>query len=129
MNWGWILFGIAVLLIGTTLSYSYLSWRKSDRKVIIPKNDCSSCDGTNTKCEQECLMEAATKEIEYYDDEELDKYKGRASEQYTDEEAEEFRYVMMTMQKDEVKGWNRSLILRGVALPNQVKDEMVMLME
>ena len=38
---------------------------------------CNTCNGENTKCEQECMMEAATKDIVYYDDEELDRFKSR----------------------------------------------------
>ena len=45
------------------------------------------------------------------------------------EEAEQFREVMYTMRQEEVKDWNRSLILRGVAVPDQLKDELVMLLE
>jgi hypothetical protein len=75
------------------------------------------------------MMEAATKDIEYYNDEELDRYKGRASDDYTDEEAEEFSEVMLTMRPEEVKGWNRSLILRGINMPNQIKDEFITLTE
>ena len=89
--------------------------------------DCSSCDGTDDKCEQVCMMEAATKEVEYYDDEELDRFRGRPSDGYTDSEAEAFAEVMQTMRPDEVKGWNRSLILRGINMPNQIKDDFIAL--
>lgn len=75
------------------------------------------------------MMEAATKEIEYYDDEELDRYKGRASNQYTDDEIAEFSEVLYTMRPEEVAGWNRSLILRGINLPDALKDEVIMLIE
>lgn len=96
--------------------------------VVAPRGDCGSCDGSpSAKCEQECMMEAATKPIEYYDDEELDAYRGRPSDAYTDEEAEQFREVLYTMRPDEAPGWARSLTLRGIDPPNQVKDELVML--
>lgn len=75
------------------------------------------------------MMEAAVKEIEYFDDEDLDQYKGRESDAYTDDEAEEFRNVMETMRPEEVKAWNRSLILRGVNMPDQIKDDYIMLAE
>lgn len=81
------------------------------------------------KCEQECMMEAATKEIEYYDDEELDAYKGRPAGSYTDQEVEEFSEVMYTMRPEEVKGWNRSLILRGINFPNRLKEELIAIIE
>ena len=86
---------------------------------------CNTCNGENSQCEQECMMEAATKEIEYYDDEELDTFKGRLSDDYTDEEVEQFSEVLYTMKPEEVAGWNRSLILRGINLPNQLKDEVI----
>lgn len=94
-----------------------------------PHGDCSSCDGTDDKCEQVCMMEAATKDIEYYDDEELDRFRGRPSNQYTDAEVEEFATVLYTMQPHEVKGWNRSLILREINLPDQIKDEVITMIE
>jgi len=33
------------------------------------------------------------------------------------------------MQPHEVKGWNRSLILREINLPNQIKDELITMIE
>lgn len=71
------------------------------------------------------MMEAATKDIVYYDDEELDRFKGRAANNYSDEEVEEFAEVLYTLQAQDVAGWNRSLILRGINLPNQLKDEVI----
>ena len=90
---------------------------------------CSTCDGTNDKCEQDCMMEAAVKDIEYYDDEELDLFRGRPSDSYGDAEVEQFSEVLYTMRQDEVAGWCRSLTLRGINLPDQLKDEVFMLAE
>ena len=69
------------------------------------------------------MMEAATKDIVYYDDEELDVFKGRPSDSYTDEEVEQFSEVLYTLQEVEVAGWLRSLQLRGINLPDALKDE------
>ena len=90
---------------------------------------CSTCNGSNDKCEQDCMMEAATKDIEYYDDEELDRFRGRSSDSYGDDEVEQFSEVLYTMRQDEVAGWCRSLTLRGISLPDQLKDEVFMLKE
>lgn len=95
---------------------------------VVEKPTCSTCNGEDSRCEQECMMEAATKPIEYYDDEELDRFANRPSDSYTDEEAENFREVLYTMKPDDVKGWNRSLILRGISIPDQIKDEVVILL-
>lgn len=122
---------ISLLLLGVFAAILGLfSYNKNgDSDVINVGNDCTTCNGDNALCEQECMMVAATRDIEYFDDEELDVYKGRPSDSYTDEEAEQFREVMYTMQQSEVKDWNRSLILRGVAVPDQLKDELVMLLD
>ena len=53
------------------------------------------CCGQHEVCEKDSLLAAVSKGIEYYDDEELDRFRGRASDDYTDEEVEEFREVML----------------------------------
>ena len=75
------------------------------------------------------MMEAAVKDIVYFDDEELDAFAGRRSDNYSDEEAEQFAEVLYTMRPDEVPEWNRSLILRGINIPDQIKDEFLMLID
>ena len=74
-------------------------------------------------------MESAVADVEYFDDEELDRFKGRRSDDYTDDEAAQFAEVMYTMKPEEVKDWVVSLGLRGVSLPDQLKDEAMLLME
>lgn len=107
----------------------FISHRKGEEAPIIEGVSCNTCNGENSKCEQECMMEAATKEIEYYDDEELDTFKGRPSNEYSDEEVEQFSEILYTMKPEEVAGWNRSLILRGINLPDQLKDEVIAFLE
>lgn len=119
-----------ILAIIAAIATKFTKRKAGEPDVIMPTyGDCSSCDGTDDKCEQVCMMEAATKEIEYYDDEELDRFRGRPSNQYTDAEVEEFATVLYTMQPHEVKGWNRSLILREINLPDQIKDEVITMIE
>ena len=126
----WILV-IALIILGLfsailgTLRHN----KDGDSNVINVGTDCSSCNVDNAKCEQTCMMEAATKDVEYFDDEELDRFSARPSDSYTDDEAEAFREVLYTMRPSEVKAWSRSLTLRGISLPDQVKDEVFVLME
>lgn len=91
-------------------------------------HSCASCGESPIKCEQECMLEAAVKDVEYYDDEELDAFIGRRSDMYDDEEVEQFRYILYTMRQEEVTGWCRSINLRGINLPDQIKDEVTMLL-
>lgn len=118
---------IALIVLGLVSAiFGIVSHKKGeDEEPLVEGVSCNTCNGENTKCEQECMMEAATKEIEYYDDEELDRFKGRPADGYTDDEVEEFSEVLYTMKPEEVAGWNRSLILRGINLPNQLKDEVI----
>lgn len=123
---------IGLVGLGVVVALGSLLFGKKGADDAIVQSDvatCATCNGDDPKCEQECMMEASTKEIEYFDDEELDRYAGRPSEQYTDEEADEFAEVMYTMQPKEVKDWNRSLILRGINFPNQLKDELINLID
>ena len=46
--------------------------------------------------ERDSLLAAVSKQIEYYDDEELDKYIGTAPDAYTPEQEDEFRDVFYT---------------------------------
>ena len=72
-------------------------------------------------------MKAATEPLEYFEDEELDRFRQRPSDSYTDAEVDEFRDVLDTLRPEEVKAWNRSLVLRGIQVPDALKDELFML--
>ena len=85
------------------------------------------CCGQHETCEKESLLAAISKQVEYYNDEELDRFRGRESDEYSEEEVEEFRDILYTMREDEVAGWVRSLQLRYVNLPDDIKDEVFMI--
>lgn len=120
---------VALGLITALLTQITHNKGDNDEQPVVDHGDCSSCSGDDGRCEQVCMMEAATKDIEYYDDEELDQYKGRPSDQYTDEETEQFAEVLETLQTNEVKAWGRSLTLRGINMPDGVKDEYAALID
>lgn len=84
------------------------------------------CCGMHTVCEKTNLS-PVTGEIVYYDDEELDRFRGREPESYTAEEAEEFRDVLMTLLPEDVAGWSRSIQVREIALPYDVRDELLLI--
>lgn len=85
------------------------------------------CCGQHETCEKESLLAAVSKEIVYYNDEELDRFRGTPSDMYQEADVEEFREVLYTMRDDEVAGWVRSLQLRGVELPDELKDEVFLI--
>ena len=123
---------ISIVALGIFAAlYSTLSCRgrHDEDEPVKAVPTCSTCDGTPAaKCEQDCMLEASTKPIEYFDDEELDAFKGKASDSYGDDEVEQFADVLYTMRQDEVAAWCRSLHLRGIELPDQLKDEVFALL-
>ena len=93
--------------------------------------DCGadSCELEEGKsCDLVCMAPVIKQHIDYYDDEELDIYKGKASDEYTDEEVEEFRNVFYTMQEEDVPGWVKSLQQRELEIPNELKDEVLLVL-
>lgn len=85
------------------------------------------CCGQHETCEKDSLLAAVSKQIEYYNDEELDRFRGRLSSEYDEAEVDEFREILYTMQEVEVAGWIRSLQLRAVELPDDLKDEVFLI--
>lgn len=65
----------------------------------------------------------------YFDDEELDRFKGVKQEEYTDSDIEEFRQVLYTMKEDEVDNWVHCLQTRGIEIPAVVKDEILLMLQ
>ncbi len=119
----------ALLALGIVAALVNKITSKGAEPPITTGVSCDTCDGTNSKCEQECMLEASVKPIEYFDDEELDVFAGRPSDGYDDDEADQFGEVLYTMRPEEVAPWLRSLNLRGINLPDQLKDEVVLLIE
>ncbi len=87
------------------------------------------CCGQHAVCEKELLMASATQPIEYFDDEELDRFRGRAADAYSEAEEEEFREVFYTMFTREVPDWLNSLQLRGLELPEGLRDEVLLVVQ
>ncbi len=86
----------------------------------------AECCGMHQVCEKTNLS-PHTGEIVYYDDEELDRYRGRDAEDYTVEEIEEFRDVLLTLLPQDVAGWSRSIQVRGITLPTEIRDELLLI--
>lgn len=129
---------VALILIISIVTVGFVLWLLDRRRAVAPVEekespepspgaDTEECCGMHITCEKDSLLAAVSKEIEYYDDEELDRFAGRAPEEYSDADTEEFRDVLITMRADDVAGWARSLQLRGIALPTPVRDELLMI--
>ena len=131
----WILIISLLILALVAAVAGVIHNRKLQRKIDRGELDAMpevrevdmECCGQHEVCERDSLLAAVSKKIEYYDDEELDRYIGVAPDAYTPEQEDEFRDVFYTMQDTDVAGWVRSLQLRGIALPDNIKDEVFLI--
>lgn len=137
----------ALIILAVTAAIGLLLWlldRKSDsndpvgtslRDVNPTGSDPSDsdsdsasdqCCGRHLVCEKLNLSPQDT-EIEYFDDEELDAFKGRDPDSYSEAETDMFRDVLLTLPVGEVAAWARSIQLRGISLPSPVRDELLLI--
>jgi hypothetical protein len=102
----------------------------NQQQAVQPQQEipAGECCGKHVVCEKQKLAEARLRSAQYFDDEDLDRFKGRSSDRYTDQEVEEFRYVMYTMQQNEVREWMECLQARDIELPDELKEECYSMM-
>ena len=122
MNKTLILFIIlAIIVVAYLLYYS----RKRNGVAEEEHHDVEGgCCGKHAVCEK-----TTDKDALYFDDEELDAYRGRNPEEYTEKEIEEFRNVLYTMKSDEVDLWVQCLQQRGIELPVEIKEEVLLILQ
>lgn len=131
----WILIISLIVLALIAAAAGTIRYRKLQKKIdrgeldVMPEvvEADAECCGQHEVCERDSLLAAVSRKIEYYDDEELDQYIGTSPDAYTPEQEDEFRDVFYTMQDTDVAGWVRSLQLRGIALPDNIKDEVFLI--
>lgn len=131
---------LAIVAVGVVLKMTDRLWPassadktdeeslQSDAKPFFG-NHGDDCCGQHAVCTRDSLLMAMSKEIEYFEDEELDAFAGRSPEDYTAEEADMFRDVLLTLRPDEIAAWGRSVQLRGIELPTDIRDEFLILIE
>lgn len=86
-----------------------------------------SCCGQHATCEKDSLMNTFVEEVEYFDDEELDEYQDIDEDSYPEHAVEQFREILYSMYDSDKPKWIRSLQKRGIAIPNQIKDEILLI--
>lgn len=120
----------SVIVTGSLLflHHRYTSHNEEEgEKPVEDKSEDSVCCGMHIVCEKDSLLSSVSESIVYYDDEELDRFAGRDADDYTDNEVEQFRDVLLTLLPQDIAGWGRSIQLRGINLPSPVRDELIMI--
>ena len=90
------------------------------------RSEDEGCCGEHLVCERETLLQTNAK-VEYYDDEELDQLIGIAAEDYTDQQYQMIREVFDTLKASDVPGWVRSIQLRNIQLPLDIREEALLI--
>ncbi len=104
-----------------------LTYREADATApepAIADEPAEECCGMHITCERDSLSPVFAKEVEYFDDEELDAYADTDPADYPAEAVEQFRDVLLTLRPDDIAPWARSIQQRRIALPDEVRDEL-----
>lgn len=126
-----ILLVAAVVVVVTLLNRHIADEEQVDETCRYENGLCSSCSATygSDECMSQKTLRQATEGAVYFDDEELDVYRGRDAEAYNDDEVEQFAEVLYSMHRRDVADWLASLTVRGINLPESLKSEAQLLME
>lgn len=117
--------GILILFVLTLYVGTYLNRRNQAEEVELKTID-SECCGAHEVCEKESLLTADNKII-YYDDEELDSLAGISPEHFSKEQSNLFSDIFYTLKESDVAGWLRSLQMRQIQLPEDLKEEALLI--
>lgn len=131
---------LAILVVAGILLYLHHRLTGGDNTIVEPDPQAmrshhhatvaggdDGCCGMHITCEKDSLVAGIDSELLYYDDEELDVYKGRQAQDYTENEIEIFRDILITLKPDDIAGWARSLTTRGITMPPSIKEELLMI--
>lgn len=117
-----ILIIAAVLLIAVGCVLLFVKKENLEPDKEVPEDCC----GAHSVCERDRLL-SSTDEIIYFDDEELDALADKDPYTFTEEEYDAVEEVLFSLRESDVAGWLRSLQLRHIELPQELKDEALLI--
>lgn len=134
-----ILLGVLALVGGA----AWLLDRRVARTGDAARADALPCEAPEPGCsDEDCAARGTCPAVEliaaevaagaappvYFDDEELDGYRGRGCDDYDDADLEQWRDVLYTLRPADRLPWQRSVERRGIVMPRVIRDELVMLL-
>ena len=128
---------LAILTVTGLVAYlleHYGPWKKQPQQAAAEGEDMpaaeSSCNddcGLGEVCPATEVLRCESQPVVYYDDEELDAFRGRDADGYNDAEIEQWRDILYTLRPDDLLGWGQSVKRRGITMPAPIRDEFLML--
>lgn len=122
----WVLILVFIAGAGALMLFTYLGRRKKQEEVEINFQMDEECCGAHEVCDRDSLLNSDL-EIEYFDDEDLDTLKETNPTSYTEAQKEMIADIFYTLKESDVAGWIRSLQLRKIELPDEIKEEALMI--
>ncbi|MDY6121886.1 MAG: hypothetical protein SPI72_02240 [Porphyromonas sp.] len=124
-----LIFLISILLLAIS---AFLFSRREHRQRIakgLPPDEPklyqrpADCCGKHEICEHDLSQRQQSITPVYFDDEELDVYRGTPPNKYTDKDRSVFAEILHTLLPEDVRPWILSLGQRGITLPDEVRKE------
>lgn len=114
---------LLILLVGVAFFVRRINKQTPEQPPVEIADDCC---GSHAVCERDSLL-SQTDQIIYFDDEELDSLSGIPCEEFTEEQTAMLENVFYTLREQDVSGWIRSLQLRNIDLPVDIRDQALLI--
>ncbi|MFZ4725334.1 MAG: phospholipase [Paludibacter sp.] len=117
-----LLVGLGVVLFIVT--YFQRKNQTAEPEVILQTE--GECCGAHLICEKDTLLNSNNKVI-YYDDEELDALVDIPASTFNNEQINQISEVFYTLNESDVAGWVRSLQIRRIELPTDLREQALLI--
>ena len=114
---------LIILIIGVTIFVRRVNKVTPEQPPVEIADDCC---GSHAVCERDSLL-SQTDQVIYFDDEELDSLRGIPYEEYTEAQITMLENVFYTLREQDVAGWIRSIQLRNIDLPEDIRDQALLI--
>ena len=125
----WIVLIVAVFA-GFFLLNPYLEKKREERMAEKMTNGNPQQTHEQDECAEGgcglssvCNKQKNKGDVVYFEDEELDSFKGRKSDSYTEQETEMFDEVLTSLLPNDLAPWLNSLCARDIELPAVLKQK------
>ena len=114
---------LTILIIGVTLFVRRVNKTTPEQPPVEIADDCCC---SHAVCERDSLL-SQTDQIIYFDDEELDTLQGIPANEFSDAHISMLENVFYTLREQDVAGWIRSLQLRNIDLPHDIREQALLI--
>ena len=113
-------FGILLMI------FTFFNRKNNTQEPEIKVEFDEDCCGAHEVCDKDSLL-SADHFIEYFDDEELDALAGIDAKSLNAAQTKSISEVFYTLKENEVAAWLKSLQLRNIQLPIDLRDEALLI--